>query len=48
MKTLYTPLLKQLVDKNIKNYTLPLKLSDDVLRFDGLKNAYTIEKKSIQ
>lgn len=47
VKTLYTPILKELVDKNIKNFSLPKKLSDDSQRFDGLRNAYTLEKRLI-
>jgi hypothetical protein len=33
VKTLYTPIMKQLVDKNIKNYKLPSFLHDETLRF---------------
>ena len=48
VKTLYTPIIKQLVDKNIKNYTLPSFLHDEMLRFYWFKSAYTVEKKMIQ
>lgn len=47
MKTLYTPVLRNLVDKNIKNYSMKEYLYDDVLRFQGLDSAYIEEKKII-
>ncbi len=47
MKVLYTPILKQLVDKNIKRYEFPTYLKDDSLRIESLKNAYLLEKKII-
>lgn len=45
VKTLYTPVLRNLVDKNIKNYSLKDYLYDDTLRFEGLKSSYVEEKK---
>lgn len=47
VKTLYTPIIKQLVDKNIKNYSIPGKLMDDTLRFWGLRDAYILQKRII-
>jgi hypothetical protein len=46
-KVLYTPILKQLIDKNIKRYDFPTYLKDDSLRIESLKNAYLLEKKII-
>jgi peptide/nickel transport system substrate-binding protein len=34
VKTLYTPIMRNLVDKNIKNYSLKPYLYDDTLRFE--------------
>jgi len=47
VKILYTPVLKQLIDKNIKRYNFPAYLKDDSLRIESLKNAYLLEKKII-
>lgn len=47
VKTLYTPIMRNLVDKNIKNYSLKPYLYDDTLRFEWLKSAYVDEKKII-
>jgi ABC-type transport system substrate-binding protein len=47
VKTLYTPIMKQLVDKNIKNFSLTERLTDDTLRFDGLRDAYMLQKRII-
>ena len=47
MKTLYTPIMRNLVDKNIKNYALKEYLFDDALRFQSLESSYVSEKKII-
>lgn len=47
VKTLYTPVLRQLVDKNIKNYSYTRYLKDDSLRIDSLQWVYLLEKKII-
>lgn len=47
VKTLYTPILRQLVDKNIKNYSYTKYLKDDSLRIDSLQWSYLLEKKII-
>lgn len=47
VKTLYTPIMKELVDKNVKNFIIPNSLPDDTLRLDGLKNAYILQKKIV-
>lgn len=47
VKTLYTPIMKELVDKNVKNFIIPDSLPDDTLRLDGLKNAYILQKKIV-
>ena len=47
MKTLYTPVMRNLVDKNIKNYSLKTYLYDESLRFQWLESAYVSEKRII-
>lgn len=47
VKTLYSPVLRQLVDKNIKNYSYTKYLKDDSLRIDSLQWVYLLEKKII-
>ena len=47
MKVLYTPILSQLVDKNIKNYNIPETLPEKSLRRNALKESYISEKKII-
>ncbi len=47
MKTLYSPKLKLLVDKNIENYSLISYIPDDLYRLDPLINSYISKKKTI-
>ncbi|MDQ7009511.1 MAG: hypothetical protein Q9M94_04445, partial [Candidatus Gracilibacteria bacterium] len=46
-KTLYTPILSNLVDKNIKGYILNNKLSEDFYRFEPIYKSYVNEDKKI-
>lgn len=48
VKTLYTPIIKQLVDKNIRNFTLSSTLNDDMLRIEWIRNAYISQKRVVQ
>ena len=47
VKTFYTPILNQLVDKNIKNYKLPEFIPEKSLRGKALAKSYTSERKII-
>ena len=47
MKTLYSPKLKLLVDKNIENYSLASYMPDDIYRLNPLINSYISKKKTI-
>lgn len=47
VKTLYSPIWYNLVDKNIKNYSLPAYLPDEIHRFAPLEKAYILEKKIV-
>ena len=47
MKTLYSPKLKLLVDKNIENYSLSSYMPDDIYRLNPLINSYISKKKTI-
>lgn len=47
MEILYTPKLHLLVDKNIRDFSLPAYLPDDSLRSQALLKSYLSEKKSI-
>jgi len=48
MSTLYTPKINLLIDKNIKNISLPKYLPNKSLRSDFLNNAYKNEKKIVK
>lgn len=48
LKVFYTPKVQLLVDKNIKNFTLPSYLPDGKHRFYPLLDAYLSEKRSIK
>ncbi len=45
--TIYTPLLSNLVDKNIKWYSLQKRIPEKIYRFDPLKQSYIRENKVI-
>jgi hypothetical protein len=45
LKTLYTPILSNLVDKNIKWYSLTNKLSEDFQRFEPIYKSYVNQDK---
>lgn len=47
MKTLYSPKLRLLVDKNIENYSLASYIPDNIYRLDPLINSYITKKKTI-
>nr|MDD3719710.1 ABC transporter substrate-binding protein [Candidatus Gracilibacteria bacterium] len=47
VKTLYTPLVNFLVDKNIKNFKMDSSIPNQVSRFDYLLNIYINEKRNI-
>lgn len=47
IQVFYTPKIKLLVDKNIKNFTLPQYLPDGKHRYLPLTSAYLSEKKTI-
>jgi len=47
IKTLYTPFINNLVDKNIKNYFLPKELPSKSLRVESIYNSYILEQKFI-
>jgi len=47
MKTLYSPKLRLLVDKNIENYSLTSYMPDDIYRLNPLINSYISKKKTI-
>lgn len=47
VKTLYTPLVNFLVDKNIKDFKMDSSLPNQVSRFDYLQNIYVNEKRNI-
>lgn len=47
IKTLYTPVINLLVDKNIRNFSISDKLPSQVGRFDYLSNIYVNEKRNI-
>ncbi len=47
LKTLYSPKLKLLVDKNIENYSLASYMPDDIYRLNPLINSYISKKKTI-
>ena len=47
VKTLYSPKLKLLVDKNIENYSLASYMPDDIYRLNPLINSYISKKKTI-
>ena len=47
VKILYTPILRQLVDKNIKNYIIPKFIPEKSLRREALSKSYISEKKII-
>jgi hypothetical protein len=48
VKVLYTPKIRLLVDKNIKNFELPTYLPDSRHRYFPLVAAYLSEKREIQ
>ncbi len=47
VKTLYTPIISNLVDKDIKWYSLAKEIPDDIYRFEELKKSYIKESKTI-
>jgi len=47
IKTLYTPIINNLVDKNIKNYSIPKELPNKYMRQQSIYNSYILEKKFI-
>ncbi len=47
VKTLYTPIINNLVDVNIKNYNLNDKLPNKRARIESIYNSYIIEQKFI-
>jgi hypothetical protein len=47
VKILYTPIINNLVDKNIKNYTITDYIKDKSLRTQALENAYILENKIV-
>jgi len=47
IKVLYTPVINNLVDKNIKSYSLPEKLPNKYVRNAAIYNSYTLEQKFI-
>lgn len=47
-KVLYTPIINNLVDKNIKNYSLEKYIPNKELRIEALNNSFILEKKIIK
>ncbi|PIE85539.1 hypothetical protein CSA08_01400 [Candidatus Gracilibacteria bacterium] len=48
VKVLYTPIINNLVDKNIKNYFLEDYIPNKELRIEALNNSFILEKKIIK
>lgn len=47
IKTIESPYIKYLVDKNIKNLKVPEKIPDTSYRFESFQDAYILENKEI-
>ncbi len=47
LKTLYTPKLKILIDKNIKNFNINETVPENIYRYDSIISSYLIKKKII-
>lgn len=47
VKTLYSPNMSILIDKNIKNITIPENLPDESYRILPIENAYLLERKNL-
>lgn len=47
LKTLYSPILKVLVDRNIENYKLNEYIPDNIYRYDPLLKSYLLKSKLI-
>jgi len=46
-KTIYTPILSNLVDKNIKGYNLSKNIPENIYRFEPLQKSYVKEEKRV-
>lgn len=46
-KTIYTPILSNLVDKNIKSYSLEQDIPENIYRFEPLQKSFVNEEKKI-
>ena len=46
-KTIYTPILSNLVDKNIKGYVLSEDIPENIYRFEPLQKSYVKEEKRV-
>ncbi|MCD5380709.1 ABC transporter substrate-binding protein [Candidatus Gracilibacteria bacterium] len=46
-KTIYTPILSNLVDKNIKGYELSKNIPENIYRFEPLQKSYVKEEKRV-
>lgn len=46
-KTIYTPILSNLVDKNIKGYNLSENIPENIYRFEPLQKSYVKEEKRV-
>ena len=46
-KTIYTPILSNLIDKNIKGYNLSKNIPENIYRFEPLQKSYVKEEKRV-